>query len=298
MRIGYPCINRTVECLGGKTFRLKSYSEKRLVEAVENNLRCLERVLRWNAEHGIGFFRISSDLVPFASHPVCTYPWERRFRADFARIGRLIRRSRMRISMHPDQFVLINAVDEHIALNSVQELEYQVAVLDLLGLSCAAKIQVHVGGVYGDRDAAIERFARRYRLLPEAVRRRLVIENDDVSYPVADCLRVHELTGVPVLFDSFHHAVNNRGEPLGAALAACAKTWRRRDGIPMCDYSSQEPGGRRGKHAEHIDLADFRRFLRESRPADFDVMLEIKDKERSALAAIGAAARDPRLAGP
>ncbi len=295
MRIGYPCINRTVECLGDRTFRLRSYSPERLVATVENNLRCLERVLHWNAERGIRFFRISSDLVPFASHPVCTFPWQTHFQTAFARIGRFIRRHRMRISMHPDQFVLINALDERIVENSVRELEYHAAVLDRLGLGRSAKIQIHVGGVYGDRDAAIERFAERHRRLPDSVRRRLVIENDDVNYPVADCLRVHRLVGIPVLFDSFHHAVNNRGESLEEALAACARTWRRPDGIPMCDYSSQEPGMRRGKHAEHIALDDFRQFLRRTRRHDFDLMLEIKDKEKSALAAIRAARRDPRL---
>lgn len=295
MRIGYPCINRTVDCVGGRTFRLRSYSEQRLVGVVENNLRCLEQVLHWNAERGIGFFRISSDIVPFASHPVCTFPWQERFGPDFERIGRFCRGSRMRVSMHPDQFTLINALDERIVENSIRELEYHATVLDLLGLARTAKIQVHVGGVYGDRAAAIERFARRYRLLPELVRRRLVIENDDVNYPMADCLRLHELVGVPVLFDWFHHELNNRGERAGDALAACAQTWRRADGPLMIDYSSQEPGARRGKHAEHIDLAYFRRFLRESWPVDCDVMLEIKDKERSALAAIKAAVRDSRL---
>jgi UV DNA damage endonuclease len=295
LRIGYPCINRTLECVGDKTFRLRSYSEQRLVEVVGNNLRCLERVLHWNAERGIGFFRISSDLVPFASHPVCAFPWQEHFRAEFARIGRFMRRHAMRISMHPDQFTLINALDERIVQNSVRELAYHAEVLDLLGPAHTAKIQIHVGGVYGDRDAAIARFAQRYRLLPEPVRRRLVVENDDVNYPVADCLRVHELTGVPVLFDWFHHTVNNRGEDAAEALADCARTWRRGDGPPMVDYSSQEPGARRGRHAEHIDLADFRRFVRAARPVDCDVMLEIKDKERSALAALKAAGRDPRL---
>ena len=200
----------------------------------------------------------------------------------------------MRISMHPDQFVLLNALDREIVESSIRELEYHCRVLDLMGLSAAAKVQIHVGGVYGDKPASIARFVERYRKLPVAVRRRLVIENDDRCYTVADCLEVRRRTGVPVLFDVFHHKVNCSGESVHAALAACAKTWRKRDGILMVDYSSQEPGERKGRHAEHIDLADFRRFLKAARGIDCDVMLEIKDKEQSALAAIAAAARIAR----
>ncbi|MBN2465707.1 UV DNA damage repair endonuclease UvsE, partial [candidate division WOR-3 bacterium] len=218
MRIGYPCINRSIGCTSSRTFRLASYSEKRLVDTVETNLDCLEAVLRWNAAHGILFFRITSDLVPFASHPVCRYDWAGRFRDRFRRIGRFVRRQRMRISMHPDQFVLLNAIDEKIVESSIRELEYHTRVLDLMGLPGSAKVQIHIGGVYGDKNAAIGRFVAQHRKLPRVIKRRLVIENDDRSYTVADCLEVHHLTRVPVLFDVFHRRVNNSGESVRTAL--------------------------------------------------------------------------------
>ena len=285
MRIGYPCINRSVGCTSAQTFRLRSYSARRLADTVAANLDCLERILHWNVEREVGFFRITSDLVPFASHPVCRFDWAGRLAACFRAIGRFIRRHRMRISMHPDQFVLLNALDRAIVVSSIRELDYHCRVLDLMGLSTAAKVQIHVGGVYGDKSASIARFVEQYRGLSPAVRRRLVIENDDRCYTVSDCLEVNRRTGVPVLFDVFHHKVTCSGESVHAALAACARTWRKRDGTLMVDYSSQEPGERKGRHAEHIDLADFRRFLKAARGIDFDVMLEIKDKEQSALAA-------------
>jgi UV DNA damage endonuclease len=286
LRVGYPCINRSIGCTSSRTFRLASYSEQRLAETVEHNLDCLERVLRWNFEHGIGFFRITSDLVPFASHPVCRYDWPRHFRDRFRRLGRFIRRHRMRISMHPDQFVLLNALDEKIVESSVRELDYHAQVLDLMELPLSARLQIHVGGVYGDKPAAKARLVAGYGGLAPAVRRRLVIENDDRSYTVADCLEVSRRCGVPVLFDVFHHRVNSSGETTRAALRSCAATWRRSDGPPMVDYSSQQPGQRRGRHAEHIDARDFREFLKAARGLECDVMLEIKDKEKSALEAV------------
>ena len=298
MRIGYPCINRSIDCLGDRTFRLKSYSEQRLVEVVGNNLACAEKMVRFNIEHGMGFLRLSSGLVPFASHPVCTFDWQLHFQGHLRRLGCLIRRHGMRISMHPDQFTLLNSPDENIFARSAAELRYHAEVLDGMGLGLDAKIQIHVGGVYGDRAAAIRRFVERYARVDDPIRRRLVIENDDRCYPVSDCLRIHEATGVPVLFDVFHHALLGDGETVAGVLARVSPTWGRADGPPMLDYSSQQAGARPGVHAEHIDAADFRRFLRLSRPYDFDVMLEIKDKERSAAVAVAAAGRDPRFSRP
>jgi UV DNA damage endonuclease len=295
MKIGYPCINRSIGCTANRTFRLSSYSSERLEATVAENLACLGRILSFNRAHGILFFRITSDLVPFASHPVMDLPWQDLFREQFRETGRIIKDSGTRISMHPDQFILINAPDEGIVERSVAELRYHAEILDLLHLDGTAKIQIHVGGLYGDREASIRRFIEQATGLDEAILRHLAIENDDLRFPLADCLRIHDETGLPVVFDVLHHELNNRGEPLGRAVSLAAGTWKGSDGTPMVDYSAQEEGRRRGTHATSLHLRHFRRFLGESRPHDLDVMLEIKDKEKSALRALGAARDDPRL---
>ncbi len=296
MRIGYPCINNTLDCKADRTFRLKSYSEERLMATVQNNLDCLARILEYNARNHLLFFRITSDLVPFASHPVCRFNWQRHFAAQLSEIGRMARSHRMRISMHPDQFVVINSPNEEVVDNSIRELQYHAQILDLMGLDLSAKIQIHVGGVYGDRAQSLARFVGRHALLSEAVRRRLVVENDERSYALADCLQVSAATGIPVLFDAFHHQILNRGETVAEALRLTARTWNVEDGPPMADYSQPSPGKSRGSHAASIDIRQFRRFLSETSPLDFDIMLEIKDKERSALKAVKAARDDARLA--
>lgn len=286
MRVGYPCINRGIGCTSSSTFRLASYSEERLRATVSSNLSCLRRILDYNAGRGLLFFRISSDVVPFASHPVCRVRWQDEFGAQLRELGAFARRNGMRISMHPDQFVLLNSPDAGITERSIAELEYHCDVLEGMGLGRDAKIQIHVGGVYGDRAAAMSRFEERHRGLPARVRARLAIENDDRLYPLADCLALNERCGVPVIFDKFHHECLNHGEPVGDALDAAMGTWKRADGPMIADYSSQKAGARKGTHAEHIDAADFRRFVRAAEGRDFDVMLEIKDKERSALRAL------------
>lgn len=295
MKIGYPCINRTIECKGNRTFRLKSYSEERLVETVTNNLECLESILRFNSDHGLLFFRITSDLIPFASHPICTFHWQETFRNQFRSIGRYIEDHNIRISMHPDQFTLINSQREDVFLRSLRELVYHADVLELMGLDMTAKIQIHVGGVYGEKKRSMDRFIERYESLDRRIAQRLVIENDHRSYTLSDCLEIHHQTGIPVLFDSLHHALNNHDESIEESVRNASKTWKRHDGLPMTDYSLQEPGARPGTHAKSIDLNNFADYLEETGFTDIDIMLEIKDKETSALRALPILQKDRRF---
>jgi UV DNA damage endonuclease len=265
MKIGYPCINREIGCTANSTFRLASYSEERLIQKVENNLDCLFQILRYNDQNGFYFFRISSDLVPFASHPVCTFDWADHFSEQFRKVGDFIKEHDMRISMHPDQFVVINALKDDVVESSVSELEYHCTVLDEMALDSTAKIQIHVGGVYGDKRSAIDRFTERYSSLSKSLKSRLVIENDDRSYSLKDCLLVHEKIGIPIIFVAFHHQCLNNGETLRQGLQLSASTWKKTDGIPMVDYSSQQRGQRPGSHAKTLHITMFKKFLRESR---------------------------------
>ncbi len=295
MKIGYPCINLSIDCSSGRGFRLKSYSEARLTAAVDNNLACLQRILEFNKAHHILFFRITSDLVPFASHPVCRFDWQHHYAEQFSAIGDTIRSGGMRVTMHPDQFILINSPRSDVFERSVEELRYHCDVLDLMGMDATCKVQIHAGGAYGDKDASIRRFAERYRGLEAQITKRLVVENDERIFNVADCLTVHELTGVPLVFDTFHHELFNTGEGVAEALARTAATWRTEDGLPIVDYSDQDPDGRRGKHAGSFHPERLQAFLGKTAAIDFDLMLEVKDKERSAIEAMRLAKDDRRL---
>jgi UV DNA damage endonuclease len=255
-------------------------------------------MLRFNVQHGLGFFRITSDLIPMASHPDVRPPWKTRYVDRLAEIGRFIREHGIRIDMHPGQYTLLNAKDDRIVRNALLDLSYHCEVLDLMSLETNAKVQIHVGGVYGDRPASMDRFIQTVQALPPSIRQRLVVENDERSYAVRHCLEVAHRARIPVAFDVYHHQLLQHGEPLGDALASTAETWAEDDGLPIVDYSSPQPGGRFGRHADTLDDEAFVQFLQASRPHDFDLMLEIKDKETSALRAVRLARSDRRLVRP
>ena len=294
MKIGYPCINNSILRTRQSTFRLASYSEYKLIQTVRGNLTHLSRILDYNVKHGLLFFRIRSDLIPFASHPICKLNWFQFFKSEFEQIGIFIRKHNIRVSMHPDQFVILNSPNSAIINSSISELKYHCKVLDAMHLDETAKVQIHIGGVYGNKIEALTRFIRTYNTLDNAIRRRLVIENDDHLYHLKDCLELNRRIGIPIVLDSFHHELLSNGESLKLALRMAVLTWDKDiDGLPIVDYSSQYVGndensvkGRKGKHAEKIDAASFKKFLKETKDLDFDVMLEIKDKEKSALKAL------------
>ena len=146
MKIGYPCVNEAMDCSAANTFRLASYSDERLLAAVAANLTCLRRMLEWNVAQGLLFFRMGSGIVPFGSHPINTFSWQTHFAADFRAIGEYIKANNLRVSFHPDQFVVLNSPSPDIVQRSIQELIYQGSMLDLMGLDGTAKLQIHVGG--------------------------------------------------------------------------------------------------------------------------------------------------------
>jgi UV DNA damage endonuclease len=286
MKIGYPCINYSLKCSPNKTLRLKNFNEKRVIEIINNNLNCLLEILNFNKNHEIFFFRISSETIPFASHEIMNINWREYFKDSFLKIGEFIKNNNMRVSMHPDQFILINSIREDVYIRSIKELEYHAIFLDSLELDESHKIQIHVGGVYNNKNESIERFIIRYEKLPQLIKKRLVIENDDKFYNILDCILINKKIGIPIVFDYFHFNLNNLGENLNDVLPYIINSWNRKDGIAIFDYSSRENGKKFGTHANKIDLKDFENFIKLTRPYDFDIMLEIKDKEKSAIKAI------------
>ncbi len=284
MAIGYACLCVGVPGTALAHVTQRTATPERLREVTAANLRALMAMVAYNREQGIGLFRISSDIVPLATHPTHGFDWAHDFAGELAALGQSIQAAGIRVSMHPGQYTVLNSPREEVAAAAVEDLLYHAAFLDALGVDGTCKIILHIGGAYGDKTAAMEAFARRYEALPEPVRRRLVAENDDRSYTVADALALHRLVGVPVIYDNLHDACNPSPEPCPPAewIARCATTWGPADGVPKVHYSQSRPGPNPRAHSDSIELEPFLYFYRRL-PLPVDVMLEVKDKNLSAV---------------
>jgi UV DNA damage endonuclease len=290
LRFGFPCIPLGLEQPFVRTCKLANATPERLEELVEGNLDRLEGAIDYAADRGFGMFRIHSDTIVFGSHPVNTLDWRKLFKKKLRAIGARAKARGLRLSMHPGQFTLLNSPKEDTTRNAIAELRYHAAFLDALGTGTESKIVIHVGGVYGDKPAAIARFEKRWRGLPRAIRTRVVIENDEFSYSIFDALALGERLKIPVVFDRFHHRVHGDPSktPVADILRRAVKTWKAADGRPKVHFSSQEPGERPGTHGAGIRLVELRAFFKEAEGMDLDVMIESKGKEKTAGKALAA----------
>ena len=284
MRIGYACLALGVPGSELKTCTLRNADDQRLAALIAHNLAALERMVDYNLENGIRLYRISSDLIPFGSSPINALNWPELFRAEFARIGEKIRSGGMRVSMHPGQYTVLSAPDEGIAARAAEDLAYHARVLDALGTREDSKIILHLGGAYGDKAVALDRFEARFSALGPAVRQRIVLENDDRLYTAEDVLNAARKMGAPAVFDNLHHEANPSG-PTDARfwIDAFRETWKPSDGPQKIHYSQQAPGKKPGSHSATIDAGKFKEFLNAAGRDDLDIMLEVKDKNLSAI---------------
>ncbi|MGE4548804.1 MAG: UV DNA damage repair endonuclease UvsE [Intestinibacillus sp.] len=285
MRIGYACIALGVPDSSMKKCLMQNADEARLREIIAHNLNALELLLRYNIKNSIFLFRISSDLIPFGSGSVNRLAWWELYGERFERIGAMIRDSGMRVSMHPGQYTVLNSESDAVAERAAADLTYHARVLDALGLDAAHKLILHIGGIYGDKSAAAARFAQRYAQLAPAIKKRLVIENDDRCYTIGDVLRLGRENHIPVVFDNLHHRLNP--PPEGGSdvqwVNACRATWGADDGPQKIHYSQQARGQRRGNHSATICVREFAAFAETLNRPDLDIMLEVKDKNLSAI---------------
>lgn len=302
MSIGYASKTLAVPAARMQSVVQRLATPERLAEAIDGNLRALDATMDYLAANGIRLFRISSDVIPFGSSPVNALDWAADFAPQLAAIGRKARRANIRLSMHPGQYTVLNSPDAGVVERAKLDLAYHAAFLDALGTDASCKIVLHVGGAYGDKPRALDRFASAYATLPVEVRRRLVVENDDRLFTAQDVLALSRTVGAPMVFDILHHELNRESDAPDwrELLDEAGATWKTADGVQKMHYAQQAVGRRLGSHTDTIAIDPFLAFYRElaehraggggaSGRAGLgmpDIMLEVKDKNLSALKCI------------
>ena len=229
---------------------------------------------------GIGSFRIMSPLFPRMTHPDVGYrlddlPGGEQVAVLLAKVRSFAKLHDIRLSFHPDQFVVLSSPHPHVVENSIRELHYQAMLAEAVG---ADVINIHAGGVYGDKAGALKRFCGLFPHLPEPVRIRLTVENDDISYTVKDLLPLCEKLSIPLVYDLHHHRCNPDGLSAAEATRCAGDTWRALGREPYCHISSPKNGwsGSDPKpHADYIDMADFPEFW-----LDLKMTLDVEAKAK------------------
>ena len=265
------------------------------------SLGYVDAILDHLAKHDIRMYRMVSDLAPYATHPDMPqfHDQVRESAAELRAVGRKAKDLDIRLSFHPSQFVVLNSPDADLVRRSVWDLVSQAEMLDGMELGPEAVMVIHVGGTYGDVAASRARWVETWRTLPEPVRRRLVLEHDDLRFSAADVLWIHAQTGVRLIFDHQHFwCLNPERADLRQTLAAILATWPAGQ-QPKVHYSSPRTELReqvridaktRKKtmrrvapvftgHADFCNPFEFATFMRTADGLDFDVMLEAKAKD-------------------
>ena len=245
-------------------------------------------ILQWNAAHGIHFFRIGSGMFPFMDHPTLGYSVDQlasghasAIRAHLKAAGDFAKGAGMRLSCHPGPYTCIASPNTETVRKSVQCLEMHALIADLLGYGDEFAINIHMGGVYGDKHAAAGRFLHNFCSLPPRIKKRLTLENDDKPsmWSMTELFNmVAKYCTIKLVLDIHHHRFCNR-ETLREAADMAFRTWDGFCEIPKVHYSESKPGPRPQAHSDYVRgeipaLSD---------TVQYDVMIEAKAKDLALL---------------
>lgn len=294
MNLGYACINMTLsqkKIGSNRTCRRQTFQQKGLryiSELALLNVQDLERIVHWNTQNGINVFRMSSEIMPWWDH----YEWEQlpdyaRIAATLKRIGDFATANNQRLSFHPGPFTLLASSNASVIDKSIAALECHSRFMDLLGVSATPfnKINIHVGGAYGNKTTALDNWCRNFERLSDNCRSRMTIENDDKDSmygPMELYESIHKRIGIPIVFDYHHFPFRDNGLTEAEALELCLSTWP--DGVrPITHYSESKAlheNNSKLKPQAHSDYVDGPIRMH---GFDFDIMIEAKAKELAVL---------------
>ncbi len=264
---------------------LASRSGRRyLTDIARHNAQALIAAVERCHQLGIGAFRITSQILPLATHPESGYLLERldpsgEIEATFFLAGDLARSYDVRLSFHPDQFVVLNSAFERVTQLALAELELQGSIAELIG---ADTIVLHAGGAFGGVPAALERLQRGVERLSAGTRARLALENDDRHFAPLDLAPLCRQEGIPLVYDVHHHRCHGDGLTVAEATEMAAETWEGRE--PWCHLSSPREGWMARNPRPHADYIDPTDFPEEWLDRRMTVDVEAKAKERAVLA--------------
>ena len=294
-RMGYACINMQLsnqkpKIYTGRSMIKRTFLSKGIDYASQlglDNCKDLLEIIKWNNENGFNFFRITSNLFPWSSeYKLSDMPDYDEICSILSNVGEYVKENDMRITSHPGPFNVLTSPHPHVVDNCIKDLSIHGEVFDLMNLSRTPynKINIHIGGAYGDKVSAMERFCTNFHRLPESVKTRLTVENDDKAtmYSVKDLYEgVYCKIGIPIVFDYHHHRFCTGGLTEEDALEVAISTWN--NITPVVHYSESRNIEQEDDKIRPQAHSDYVYDYIDTYGNRVDIMVEAKAKELAVL---------------
>lgn len=267
------------------TYVLEKFADRKqrleyIAKAVQINASSLITAIDTCSGLGIGSFRINSNILPLYTHPELHYqiedlPNASEVLSQLKEAKKRAQEKSIRLTFHPDQFVVINSPNREIVKKSIEELEYHTMFAQLVGVDV---VNIHAGGVYGDKKSALERFVENFSLLSKSAQKLLTIENDDKSYTPTDLLPVCNQLQIPLVYDVHHHRCNRDDLSIAEATTQALKTWNREPLFHISSPINGWEGKTPSRHHDYISVEDFPKEWLSIDPLTVEVEAKAKEK--------------------
>lgn len=286
VRLGYVALSKamnditTSSTITYTNYINKNYTVDKLLDITENNLNNLKELIIYNVKNNIHFYRLTSKLVPLATHDKVDFDYITPLISKYEEIGKIINENNMRVDTHPDQYAVLNSMDKKIVNNTFEILEYHYQVLKALNIKNPIII-LHVGSSACGKKASITRFINNFNKLPKYIQKCIAVENDDKVYNIKDVLDLCTKLNIPMVLDYHHYICNNEGENIDVYIKEIMNTWTNIN--PKFHFSSPKSKLKKEfrSHHDYINADDFIKFINILKPynKDVDIMLEAKAKD-------------------
>ena len=286
VRLGYVALSKALDDVTTSStitytnYINKNYNTSKLLEITKNNLDSLYEIIKYNVKNNFHFYRLTSKLVPLATHDKVDFDYITPLLDEYKKIGKLINDNNIRVDTHPDQYAVLNSMDNKIVKNTVEILEYHYKIMDAIGIKDKIII-LHVGSSACGKKASITRFINNFNKLPDHIKKCIAVENDDKVYNIKDVLELCHKINVPMVLDYHHFICNNDKEDINDYLKEIIDTW---DGkLPKMHFSSPKSKLKKEfrSHSDYINKECFIKFINilKKQDKDIDIMLEAKAKD-------------------
>ncbi len=285
VRLGYVALSKTLNVTSSGTITYTNYKkienkDEKIESIIKSNLENLIKILNYNIKNNIHFYRLTSKLIPLATHSEVNFEYIEKYKSYYDKIGTMIKNNNIRIDVHPDQFCVLNSTNKEVLDNTFRILEYHYNILTALKIENPIII-LHVGSSVFGKAKSIQRFKNNFYKLPTYIQKTIALENDDKVYNVSDVLRLCNDLSIPMVLDYHHHICNPSNNDIKYYLKAIINTWI--NNIPKFHFSSPKNKTKKDfrSHHDYINSDDFVNFIEtiNKYTKNADIMLEAKAKD-------------------